>query len=65
MYTVVSIFTNILGHCQVVSHFLVDKRRQSSITVIPSVRRADSGTDYYLVVVTLQKRLSVKKGIKQ
>ena len=64
------ILPNILGHRQIVSHnqidhVLVDKRRQSTIIDMPSLRRANCNTDHYLVVETIRERLSLKKGIKQ
>ena len=48
-----------------IDHVLVDKRRQSSIIDVHSLRGADCDTDHYLVVATIQERLSLKKGIKQ
>jgi len=36
-----------------INHVLVDKRRQSSIIDVHSLRGADHDTDHYLVVVTL------------
>ena len=48
-----------------IDHVLVDERRQSSIIHISSLRGADCDTDHYLVIATIQERLSLKKGIKQ
>ena len=48
-----------------IDHVLVDKRRQSSIIDVRSLRGADCDTDYYPVVVTIRERLLlIKKGIK-
>ena len=46
-------------------HVLVDKRRQSSIIDVRSLRGADCDTARYLVIATIRERLSLKKGIKQ
>ena len=48
-----------------IDHVLVDKRRQSSIIDIRSLRGADCDTDHYLVVATIRERLSLKNEIKQ
>ena len=48
-----------------IDYVLVDKRRQSSIIDVRSLREADCDTDHYLVVSTIRERLPLKKGIKQ
>ena len=48
-----------------IDHVLVDKRRQSSIIDIRSLRGADCDTDHYLVVTTIRERLSLKMRINQ
>ena len=48
-----------------IDHLLVDKRRHSSIIDVRSLRGADCNTDHYLVVATIQERLSLKKGNKE
>ena len=44
---------------------LVDKRRQSSIIDIRSLRGVDCDIDHCLVVAIIRERQSLKKGIKQ
>jgi hypothetical protein len=51
-----------ITHSQI-GHVLVDKRRQSSIIYVRSLRGADCDTDHYLVVMTIRE-ISLKKGIK-
>ena len=48
-----------------IDHVLVDKRRQSSIIDVRSLRGADCDTVIYLVVATTRERLSLKKGMIQ
>ena len=48
-----------------IEHVLVDKRRQSSIIDVRSLRGVDCDTDHYLVVAIIRERLSLKKVIKQ
>ena len=48
-----------------IDHVLVDKRGESSIIDIHSLRGADCDTNHYLVVATIRERQSLKKGIKQ
>ena len=43
-----------------IDHVLVDKRRQSSIIDVRSLRGADCYTDHYIVVATIRERLSLK-----
>ena len=46
-----------------IDHILIDKRRQSSIMDIRSVRGTDSYTDHYLVITTLREKFSVTKRL--
>ena len=48
-----------------IDHVLVDKRRQSIIINILSLRGSNCDTDYCLVVAIIRERLSLKNGIKQ
>ena len=48
-----------------IDHVLIDKRRQSSIIHVRSLRGAECDTDHHLVVVTIQDRLSLETGKKQ
>ena len=50
-----------------VDHVLVDKRRQSIIIDVRSLRGADCHTDHYLVVATIRERereTVIKEGNK-
>ncbi|PNF20264.1 hypothetical protein B7P43_G15395 [Cryptotermes secundus] len=44
-----------------IDHFLIDRRRHSSILDVRSFRAADCDTDHYLVVAKVRKRLAVSK----
>jgi hypothetical protein len=44
-----------------IDHFLVDRRRHSSVFDVPSFRAADCDTDQYLVVAKVRERLAVNK----
>jgi hypothetical protein len=44
-----------------INHFLVDRRKQSSVLDVRSFRVADSNTDHYLVVSKVRERLEVNK----
>jgi hypothetical protein len=44
-----------------IGHFLVDRRRHSSVLDVQSFRAADCDTDHYLVVAKVKKRLAVNK----
>jgi hypothetical protein len=48
-----------------IDHVLVYKMRQSSIIDIHSLTGTNCDIDHYLVVVNIQERLSLKKGINQ
>jgi hypothetical protein len=48
-----------------IDHFLVDRRRHSSILYVQSFRAADCDTDHYLVVAKVRERLAVNKQISQ
>jgi endonuclease/exonuclease/phosphatase family metal-dependent hydrolase len=44
-----------------IDHFLVDRRRHSSVLDVRSIRAADCDTDHYLVVAKVRERLAVNK----
>jgi hypothetical protein len=44
-----------------IDHFLVDRRRHSSVLDVRSFRAADCDTDHYLVVAKVRERLAVNK----
>jgi hypothetical protein len=46
-------------------HFVVDRRRHSSVLDVRSFRAADCDTDYYLVVAKVRERLAVNKQRSQ
>ena len=48
-----------------INHILIDRRRQSSILDVRSVRGADCDTDHYLVVAKVRERLIVSKQAAQ
>jgi hypothetical protein len=48
-----------------INHFLVDRRRYSSVLEVRSFRAADCGTDHYLVVAKVRERLAVNKQRSQ
>jgi hypothetical protein len=48
-----------------IDHFLIDRRRHSSILDFRSFRGADCDTDQYLVVAKVRKRLAVSKRAAQ
>jgi hypothetical protein len=48
-----------------IDHFLVDRRRLSSIFDVRSFRWAECDTDHYLVAAKLRQRLSVIKRVAQ
>jgi hypothetical protein len=48
-----------------IDHVLVDRRRQSRILDVRSLRGADCDTDHYLVAAKLRERLSVIKRVAQ
>jgi hypothetical protein len=48
-----------------IDHFLVVRRRHSSVLAFRSFRAADFNTDHYLVVVKVRERLAVSKQRSQ
>jgi hypothetical protein len=48
-----------------IDHFLVDRRRYSSVLDVRSFRAADCDTDHYLVVAKVRERLAVNKQRSQ
>jgi hypothetical protein len=48
-----------------IDHFLVDRRRLSSVLNVRSFRAADCDTDHYLVVAKVRERLAVNKQRSQ
>jgi hypothetical protein len=46
-------------------HFLVDRRRHSSVLDVRSFRAADCDTNHYLVVAKVRERLAVNKQRSQ
>jgi hypothetical protein len=48
-----------------IDHFLVDRRRHSSVLDVRSFRAADCDTDHYLVVAKVRERLAVNKQRSQ
>jgi hypothetical protein len=45
-----------------IGHNLIHRRRYSSVLDVQSFRAADFGTEHYLVVVNVRKRLAVNKN---
>jgi hypothetical protein len=60
-----SITKNLIVKCtmfpQQIDHFLLDRRRHSSVLDVRSFRAADCDTDRYLFVAKIRERIAVKK----